>query len=258
MTRSSRWCSGVWATFITCSGAPAWAETIPADVPHATILRAAGPITVDGRLDEPSWQAAPVIDAFAFPWWSSGEREPTRARLLWDDRALYVSFQATDRHVSAVHAERDKPVSQDDCVEVFVAPDTANVSNYYNFEFNALGTTLDRSPLDDRSSRWNADGLRVAVEIHGTLNQQADADSFWTTEIAIPFDTFAGYAQPLPPADGDVWRLNLYRTGGAINLQYMTWSNTQTEKPSFHVPQRFGAVHFSSAQVHVTKAATPE
>lgn len=229
----------------------AGAEPIPTDVPHAVIERAAGTITVDGVLDEPSWLAATVIDSFSFPWWTSGDREHTEARLLWDEKSLYVGFRAIDSHVSATLTERDDPVSRDDCVEVFIAPDTADVSIYYNFEFNALGTILDRSPHERRSSNWNADSLRVAVAIEGTINQQDGVDSLWTTEIAIPFDTFTGFAPNVPPVDGDVWRLNLYRTGGAINLQYITWSPTLAEKPNFHVPARFGVVHFSSAAVMV-------
>ncbi len=27
-------------------------------------------------------------------------------------------------------------------------------------------------------------------------------------------------------------------------LEYITWSNTLTPKPQFHVPERFGVVHF--------------
>ena len=46
-----------------------------------------------------------------------------------------------------------------------------------------------------------------------------------------------------------MWRLNLYRTGGAVNLQYITWSNTLTPKPQFHVPERFGVVHFDRRPV---------
>ena len=70
--------------------------------------------------------------------------QTTVARLLWDDLYLYVGFTAFDPHISAVLTERDNPVSRDDCVEVFIAPDTSALGNYYNFEFNALGTILDR------------------------------------------------------------------------------------------------------------------
>ncbi|MDE2807972.1 MAG: carbohydrate-binding family 9-like protein [Gemmatimonadota bacterium] len=235
------------ATFylvLTASAAPAEDA-----LPHHTILRAVGPIAVDGRLDEPSWEAAEVIDEFVFPWWTEGAKDRTEARLLWDDAHLYAAFTAHDPHISATLIGRDSPVSRDDCVEVFIAPDTSQVTNYFNFEFNALGTILDRSPRDDRSSSWNGEGVQVAIDIRGTLNQETDQDTLWTTEIALPFAVFAPYAPNLPPTTGDAWRLNLYRTGGAVNLQYITWSNTLTPKPQFHVPERFGVVHFDSRPV---------
>ena len=99
----------------------------------------------------------------------------------------------------------------------------------------------------ERSSQWNANELQVAVSITGTLNDETDTDSLWTTEIAIPFKAFAGYAPHLPPQPDDVWRLNLYRTGGRINLQYITWSDTKMHKPQFHAPEHFGFARFLAA-----------
>ncbi len=222
--------------------APVCAATAP--LPECTIPRANSSISVDGRLDEAAWATTPIIDQFSFPWWTAGAKERTEARLLWDDDNLYVGFTAFDPHISAVLTTRDDPVSRDDCVEVFVSPDTSDVRQYFNFEFNALGTLLDRSPAHKRSKSWNAAGVQVAVTIAGTLNDATDADSLWTTEIALPFTAFKGYAPHLPPRPGDVWRLNLYRTGGVINLQYITWSDPQRPQPQFHAPERFGYAHF--------------
>ena len=224
---------------------------LPDDLPEHTIRRTAGPIAVDGKLDEASWQAAEAIDNFVHPWWQEGEKQRTEAFLLWDDDHLYVAFIAHDKHISAHYTERDNPVSRDDCVEAFIAPDTSDVTIYFNFEFNTLGTILDRSPRDNRSSKWNAEGIAVKITVDGTLNDHEDLDDKWTTEIAIPFSSFAPYAPHLPPQNGDVWRLNLYRTGGEINPQYITWSNTKTPKPKFHWPERFGIVHFSSTTVPI-------
>lgn len=223
------------------------------DLPEYTIRRASAAIVIDGALGEASWQAAEVIDAFDFPWYTEGAKDRTEARMLWDDENLYVSFVSYDPHISATLTERDSGVSRDDCVEVFVAPDTAAVLTYFNFEFNALGTILDRSPRDSRSSSWNAEGVQIALTIDGTLNDESDEDRLWIAEIVIPFSSFDPFAPRLPPEDGDVWRLNLYRTGGKVNLQYMTWSNTLASKPQFHVPERFGIVHFSGVPVTAVK-----
>lgn len=219
------------------------------DLPEYTIRRAAGPIAIDGLLDESSWSAAATVGDFLFPWYRDGDKEQTEGRMLWDENNLYVSFVARDKHISAVLTERDDPVSRDDCVEVFIAPDTADVRQYFNFEFNALGTILDRSPHRDRKSSWNGAGVAVAIRIDGTLNEEADEDSVWVAELAIPFSTFDGFAPALPPAPGDIWRLNLYRIGGAVNPQFSVWSDTRTEKAQYHVPERFGVVHFTADTV---------
>ncbi|HIM56802.1 MAG TPA: hypothetical protein EYM39_08880 [Candidatus Latescibacteria bacterium] len=59
----------------------------------------------------------------------------------------------------------------------------------------------------------------------------------------------AATAPALPPAPGDIWRLNLYRIGGAVNPQFSVWSDTRTEKAQYHVPERFGVVHFAADTV---------
>ncbi|MFH1737640.1 MAG: carbohydrate-binding family 9-like protein [bacterium] len=232
--------------FLLCTALPiaGYANT-QSELPEYTIQRSAEPIAVNGRMDESSWLAAKAVREFLFPWWEKGDKEPTEARLLWDDQNLYVCFVAHDRHISAVLTKRDDPVSNDDCVEVFVAPDPENPKKYFNFEINALGTLLDRSPHVKRSADWNAEAIQIAITCDGTLNDESDLDRLWTTEIAIPLAVFKGVARNVPPADGDIWRLNLYRIGGQVNPQYSLWSNTQTEKPSYHVPERFGIVRFS-------------
>src|SRR3954447_18086134 len=63
--------------------------------------KAAGPIKVDGRLDEESWQFAPWTDAFVD---IEGDAKPrprfrTRAKMLWDDRYFYVAAELEEPHV---------------------------------------------------------------------------------------------------------------------------------------------------------------
>ena len=227
----------------------ALAQNAPADLPEYTIHRAAGPIAVDGVLTESSWKAATPVDAFLFPWPKDGEKEPTDAWMVWDDECLYIAFVAHDKHISATLTNRDDPVSNDDCVEVFIAPDPDAVEKYQNYEINVLGTLLDRSSFAEGSKEWNAEGVQIGITVDGTVNDESGEDVLWTTEVAIPFANFEGVPKNIPPADGDTWRLNLYRIGGAVNPQYSVWSDTRTEHADYHVPERFGVVHFSSEPV---------
>ena len=221
-------------------------EACKHSLPTYTIQRTTGPIRVDGVFDETDWEAAETVGDFVFPWWTEGKKEQTAAKLFWDDKNLYVAFLCEDAHIWAEHTERDDPVCHDDAVEVFVSPNPDSLKNYFNFEFNAIGTILDGSPYyKNKSSKWNAVGVRTACTHQGTLNRDSDTDTSWMIEIAIPLDNFAPFAKNIPPKDGDVWRLNLNRCGGKINPQYSQWADSGTPKPAFHVQEGFGIVRFS-------------
>jgi hypothetical protein len=219
------------------------------ELPTYTIRRAAMPIVVDGRLDEPAWLAAPDVGRFQFPWWTSGKQEQTLARLLYDDHNLYVAYLCQDAHISAEHKERDSAVYRDDCVEIFVAPDPDRPAAYINIEMNAAGAFLDQFRTgvagEPVQGDWNAKGVRIATKIAGTLNDDSDEDQHWVLEAAIPLDNFAMLAKQTPPQPADRWRVGLNRCGGNTNPQYSQWSSSNTPKPAFHVPERFGTVIFS-------------
>ncbi len=72
------------------------AQAAPPAVPRYEVKRAQGRITVDGKLDEAAWNNAQVIE-FVFPWDAqTGAKQKTKARLLWDDKNLYVGYEAED------------------------------------------------------------------------------------------------------------------------------------------------------------------
>ena len=82
------------------------AQATATDLPEYTIRRASGPIAIDGLLDESSWSAAATVGDCLFPWYRDGDKEQTEGRMLWDEKNLYVSFVARDKHISAVLTER--------------------------------------------------------------------------------------------------------------------------------------------------------
>ena len=216
---------------------------------HYTIYRARTTITVDGRLDEPAWLAAPDVGVFVFPWYESGKQEQTVAKMLWDDDNLYVAFLCEDAHIWAEHTERDSAVWNDDTVEIFTAPNPERPHAYFNIEMNVIGIFLDQfhpeGPGVQVKEEWNGKDIRIATSIDGTLNDDSDEDRFWTLEAALPFKNFAHVAKHTPPKPGDDWHLNLNRLGGKTNVQYSQWSASQTANPQFHSPDDFGRVTFS-------------
>lgn len=208
--------------------------------------RAAQPIVIDGRANDPAWNIAPEIELVTLV---EGEqtRQRTTARLLWDDNYLYVAFVCEDQDIWGVTTERDQPIYEQEVVEVFIDDDCDDFS-YVEIEINPLNAVLDLFVFwrDDRRRAlwdWNSEGLISAVAVDGDPTRRGTPDHCWSVEMAIPLTDFMT-APHIPPRPGDVWHFNLYRIDRAESGdEYQAWSSTG--RLNNHTPQRFGRLLFA-------------
>jgi len=215
--------------------------------PAQDVYRTPSRVVIDGKLDDLAWHQAPVFSDFHFNDWKEGEKEKTDARMLWDDKNLYVAYYCRDKHISAYVTERHGPVSKDDCVEIFLSPNPQKAPNYYTFEINAIGTMLNRCRTDwwRGPATWEPEGVTYRTSYFGQEKKdEAPGDDHWIVELAIPFRNFVKDAAHSPPIEGDRWRLNLQRTGGRTNRQNSSWSPIEPPNRGFHSPEAFGTVRF--------------
>ena len=173
------------------------------------------PIVVDGRLDEPAWQARAWTEDFVD---IQGRSKPqprfrTHAKMLWDNDNLYISAELEEPHVMGTVKKHDAVIFADNDFEVFINPDGTN-HDYYELELNALNTTWDLYMSRPYKDGGKADdsfeyaGMKTAVHVKGTINNPADKDEGWCVEIAIPWKALSKYAhRPCPPINGDQWRV---------------------------------------------------
>lgn len=223
-----------------------------------------GYVSIDGRLDENSWQDAPWTDDFAD---IQGDVRPrpryrTNAKLLWDDEYLYVGAVLEEPHVWGTLRQHDSVIFQDNDFEIFIDPNGDN-HEYYEIEINALGTEWDLlliRPYKDGGpavNNWEIPGLKVAVNVEGTINNPADTDRNWSVEVAIPWKVLAECAhRNVPPADGDQWRINFSRVEWEVEVSDGGYQKA-TGKPEdnwvwspqgvidMHRPEKWGYVQFS-------------
>ncbi len=233
--------------------------------------RAASAPRIDGRLDDACWQAAAFTRDFAD---IQGEDLPapylaTRAKLLWDDRCLYVGADLEEPHVWATLTERDAVIFHDNDFEVFIDPD-GDTHRYVELELNALGTEWDlllAKPYRDGGpaiDSFDLAGLESAVFVDGTLNDPQDTDRGWSVEIAIPWQALADVAgRPAPPAPGDTWWVDFSRVEWRVRIEdgrYVKETDPATDKPlpednwvwsapgvvDMHRPESWGLVRFSA------------
>lgn len=180
-------------------------------------------IRIDGELDEPVWQKAPVLD-FVTPVTHKKPISKTEGRLLFDKRYLYVGFKAYDKDIWSYFKKRDSWTYKEDVLEIFLKTDPSK-EPYYNFEINALGTVYDAFTIkrcaggedDHRWYRWNCKGLKVGIKIKGTLNNWEDVDEHWQLEVAIPFASLPTLKGKIPKA-GDTWLFHLSRYDYSVYL----------------------------------------
>ncbi len=251
-------------------------------------------VPMDGRLDAAPWRKAPRSPRFVDLITGRPGFFDTRAAALWDDEALYVGFWVEEPFVTARVTERDATVFRENDVEVFIdggdsyyefeinARNTvyevffiwqdAYERRFRTPEFDVLarrahtfGGNHDRDPetfwrgTHPRGLRWafldwDFPGLRTAVRVDGTLNDDSDVDRGWTAEIAFPWAgmTHLANGRPLPPKDGDEWRIFFGRyeklpVGDTVAGPAWSWG--RIGDPDNHLPERFTRVTFSEKPV---------
>ncbi|MFQ5468463.1 MAG: carbohydrate-binding family 9-like protein, partial [Kiloniellaceae bacterium] len=117
--------------------------------------RAAGPLTIDGRLDEAAWADAPPANLSGHT--GRPAASPTTVRVLYDDEYLYVGFVCHEAQLAALVGNttaHDGDIWRDDCVEVFLDP---GGPSYYHFLVNCRGVTGEEATTGgERDVAWTA------------------------------------------------------------------------------------------------------
>jgi MYXO-CTERM domain-containing protein len=201
--------------------------------------KTASPPTVDGALGEFE-QAEPLQVAF-------GDGGATASvRLLWDDQALYVAAEVTDRDLQATGGTRDGILASDDGVELAFdtgpdrGADELPRADDYLFKLSARNIQGDRRG-GNADPTWDPSWTSV-VTPHGTLGAGVDVDTGYSMELRIPWASW-GVG---PPPEGTTWGLEVIlhdRTAGALSRQ--AWANTTGGNP--YDPDGWGQVVFSAA-----------
>ncbi len=166
------------------------------------------------------WNEAEPIEIRHFHPASSSHRPIASAKLLYDERNLYLRFKVDDRYVVSTRLKYQEPVYRDSCVEFFVQP--RSHGGYFNFEINCGGTLLlyyieDPARVDGGFAKYTP----VAIE-HGRLvriTHSAPAVVYpetsepmeWQIGCRIPLDVLEAYVGSLGPLADQTWHANFYK-----------------------------------------------
>jgi hypothetical protein len=244
----------------------------PVPVPRKRyVARMVGkPIKVDGKLDEAAWNDAPSTGAFVNTMSGAPVDQKTEAKLLWDNKFLYVAFNNTDSDVWSSLTKRDDKLWTQEADELMIDAD-GNGKTYVELQVAPNGNVFDtylpeyrkyEDSIDPKKKpySWNSK-MNVKVHVDGTLNKRDDQDKGWTVEMAIPLEDVRGMdknAAKLPPTPGDTWRINMFRMDVPAGKQQQASGWSPPMVGDFHALDKFGDLVFGDDKGNVpVKAAAP-
>lgn len=175
----------------------------PAGRRQMTAVRADGPMTIDGVLDEPVWSQAPPATDFIQSDPAEGQpaTEATEVRVAYDEDYLYIAAFCRDSDPAAIvvnDIRKDFAGRDQDTFEVLL--DTfADRRNGFVFVTNAEGARADTQMANEgREINPNWDAVWWV--------QARRTPEGWTAEFRIPFKTLR-----FQPGDGQRWGINFAR-----------------------------------------------
>jgi hypothetical protein len=206
------------------------------------------------------WQKANILHIDKFHPQSSSHRPKTEAKLLYDEKNLYVMFRVEDQYIKAMYTQYQDPVCNDSCVEFFVMPSPSppiimEEGGYFNFEINCCGTMLlyyieDPRRTTDGFEKYEpikqelAGRMTILHSIPGKVDVEIESPVEWYLEYNIPFSLFEAYLGSLNRGQGVVWSGNFYKCGDQTSHpHWASWVSIDKDL-NFHQPDSFGILEF--------------
>jgi Carbohydrate family 9 binding domain-like len=187
---------------------------------------------------ESEWSRTQPL-SFCHDWQgkNSDPQRQTEAAVLWDYGALYLRFRCHYRAITvfsdAESNGRRNELWDRDVAEVFLQADRFGEKYYKEFEVSPNGLWLDLD-ITPEGLHHITSGMQSKVRIDEDRRE-------WTAELAIPMAALTPDFDPEKP-----WRVNFFRCEGLDPERfYSAWQPTETHEPNFHVPQKFGWLHFT-------------
>jgi len=170
------------------------------------------PPVLDGRGDDVAWRDAPVATDFvAFrPTEGAQPSFRTEARIVYDDRALFVLVRAFDPHpdsIVALLSRRDNTGPPSDLISLYIDSYHDGRSGF-EYVVNPVGVRNDFLLYDDDRFDVSWDGIwDVATRIDS---------AGWVAEFAIPFSQLRFRRQSANGVNASEFGLMIWRSVGRL------------------------------------------
>ncbi len=163
-----------------------------------------------------------------------------------DGEAIWLRYDVEEEYILAQRTETNSATHRDSCVEFFI--DLEGDGNYYNFEFNAIGTVhLAYGPnigqrtfikprlIEQTITTWSSLG-RNPIPLEG-------GGHVWSLLVRIDKSVFSH--SPEISLNGLAATANFYKCADDTPVPYyLSWNPVSFERPNFHLSSSFGDLNF--------------
>lgn len=184
-------------------------------------------------LSEEAWQEAEILDDFQYPW-QAEVPPPTIFRALHTDSHLHFFFEVEDPQLFADTTTAGKMAAlETDRVEIFFRKDQ-DMRPYYCLEMDYLGRVLDYKADYYRQMNFDWD-WPAGFSFRSSLTEKGyQVEGYIDKSILEKFGVLKD-AQ----LEAGLFRAQFVSPN---DILWISWINSGTEKPDFHVPAAFGVL----------------
>jgi hypothetical protein len=227
----------------------------------AVVVKTQGSIVVDGKLNEAAWEKTPFQQLSLLNTWKKlpaetvkvikrDDFESGKVKFLYDDKYLYIGIKFHDSDVIAKSSENQTfLIRAGDLAEIFLKPQDA--SYYWELYVTPRGNKcsyfypshgyLGLSSIYAKKALMP--GLRTAAYTCGTINNNKDADCFWTAEMAVPLSEIARAGIPFSPERS--WSIMVSRYNYSRKLRTKQLSSfPKLPYVNFHLLEYYAPMRF--------------
>lgn len=174
------------------------------------------------------------------PWRSYPYKPSVQFSIAHNNDCVFLKYYVKEKFIRAAAGKINGAVWEDTCVEFFVSFDE---NNYYNLEFNCIGTMLVGFGKEKKDRQLIPDEAIQKIKYQTIIHNQSEDHIQWELTLAIPLNVFT-YHQ-LSSLAGKQCRANFYKCGDALpEPHFVSWSNIEAPEPDFHLPEFFGTLIF--------------
>ena len=179
------------------------------------------------------------------PWPAFPYKPNVSFVVAYDKGSILLKYFVYEKSIRGLYSAPNKPVFRDSCVEFFISFN--DEENYYNIEFNCIGTCLfgfgkekhHREMMEEET----ISKIRRCVVIEHPVSDGINP-IYWELTAVIPVEVFVHHK--ISDLKGTRCKVNFYKCGDqSAEPHFLAWNNIVSISPNFHLPEFFGNMHFA-------------